>query len=223
MSGYSQIISDINDVSYLLQKAQLCLDLSPITAAIGKIPKSCSKDGLIGYSVDKLKFQITDIPRGTLPSNIEILELYLNIEIHEKKLKEQEVKYPIKADENLSYNFSLELEGLDDSAVCHYASWHLDFDKKDEKDVDFIHPVFHMTFGGNYLKKKIQEGNDFGHMLLLLSPRIPYPPMDLILGIDFVLRNFFKKSQIQGILENRQYQRAVKNSQYRCKLPKLAY
>lgn len=92
MSGYSQIISDINDVSYLLQKAQLCLDLSPITAAIGKIPKSCSKDGLIGYSVDKLKFQITDIPRGTLPSNIEILELYLNIEIHEKKLKEQEVK-----------------------------------------------------------------------------------------------------------------------------------
>lgn len=53
MSGYSQIISDINDVSYLLQKAQLCLDLSPITAAIGKIPKSCSKDGLIGYSVDK--------------------------------------------------------------------------------------------------------------------------------------------------------------------------
>ena len=84
MSGYSQIISDINDVSYLLQKAQLCLDLSPITAAIGKIPKSCSKDGLIGYAVDKLKFQITDIPRGTLPSNIEILELYLNIEIHEK-------------------------------------------------------------------------------------------------------------------------------------------
>lgn len=72
-----------------------------------------------------------------------------------------------------------------------------------------------MTFGGNYLKKKIQEGNDFGHMLLLLSPRIPYPPMDLILGIDFVLRNFFKKSQIQGILENSQYQRAVKNSQYR--------
>ena len=105
MSGYSQIISEINDVSYLLQKAQLCLDLSPITAAIGKIPKSCSKDGLIGYSVDKLKFQISDIPRGTLPSNIEILELYLNIEIHEKKLKEQEVKYPIKIDENLSYNF----------------------------------------------------------------------------------------------------------------------
>ena len=146
MSGYSQIISDINDVSYLLQKAQLCLDLSPITAAIGKIPKSCSKDGLIGYSVDKLKFQITDIPRGTLPSNIEILELYLNIEIHEKKLKEQEVKYPIKADENLSYNFSLELEGLDDSAVCHYASWHLDFDKKDEKDVDLYLANLHTSF-----------------------------------------------------------------------------
>ena len=152
MSSYSQIISDISHVSYLLQKAQVCYDLSPINTAIGRMTKFCGKDGLIGYSVDKLKFQITDIPRGTVPNNIEILELCLNIEINEKKLKEQEVQYPIKVDENLSYNFSLELDGWDKFAVCHYASWHLDFDKKDEKEVDFIHPVFHMTFGGNYFK-----------------------------------------------------------------------
>ena len=58
--------------------------MSPINTAIGRMTKFCGKDGLIGYSVDKLKFQITDIPRGTVPNNIEILELCLNIEINEK-------------------------------------------------------------------------------------------------------------------------------------------
>lgn len=53
MSSYSQIISDISHVSYLLQKAQVCYDLSPINTAIGRMTKFCGKDGLIGYSVDK--------------------------------------------------------------------------------------------------------------------------------------------------------------------------
>ena len=51
MSSYSQIISDISHVSYLLQKAQVCYDLSPINTAIGRMTKFCGKDGLIGYSV----------------------------------------------------------------------------------------------------------------------------------------------------------------------------
>lgn len=217
MSNYTQILNDISNISRLLSKEQICSSTAPIEKALGKLYNiNRQTDGIIGYSVEKLKFEISDIPRGTIPSNIKLMTLCLNIEIHEEVLEVNNICYPIRIDERLKYNFNLELEGLDDNAIPYYASWHLDFDRKDENEVDFIHPSFHLTFGGNYIKNKIQSGNDLGHLLLLLSPRIPYPPMDLVLGIDFILRNFFiRSSKVKNILDNRQYQLAVKNSQSR--------
>lgn len=39
--------------------------------------------------------------------------------------------------------------------------------------------------------------------------------MDVILGIDFILRNFYVNNLIEGILDDPRYKRAVKRSQVR--------
>jgi len=50
------------------------------------------------------------------------------------------------------------------------------------------HPIYHFQLGGRELKDTI---TDYGQALFLDSPRIMHHPMEFILGIDFVLSNFF--------------------------------
>ena len=65
------------------------------------------------------------------------------------------------------------------------SSWHLDYDNNNVQD--FIHPHFHITWGGNKMKDL-----NLGEVLLLPTPRFSYPPMDIVLGVDFILSNFVK-------------------------------
>ena len=65
-----------------------------------------------------------------------------------------------------------------------------------------------MTWGGDVLKNL-----NLGDVLLLPTPRISYPPMDIVLGIDFVLSNFVKVDLYRQIQNDSQYKAAVKNAQ----------
>lgn len=56
------------------------------------------------------------------------------------------------------------------------------------------HPVYHFQFGGNRLNEDehaMPTNLDHGQALFLDAPRIMHHPMELILGIDFILSNFF--------------------------------
>jgi len=71
------------------------------------------------------------------------------------------------------------------------------------------HPAYHFQFAGNKLK---EEEIDYGEALFLDSPRIMHHPMELILGIDFILSNFFPTiwNKIKG---NRQYKKILEKYQ----------
>lgn len=62
-----------------------------------------------------------------------------------------------------------------------------------------------MTFGG-----QIMENVNLGDVLLLPAPRISYPPMDIVLGIDFILSNFVEKKVYNELRCDPQYKSAVK-------------
>ena len=49
--------------------------------------------------------------------------------------------------------------------------------------------------------------------LLLIAPRIPFPPMDYFLGIDFVISNFLNKKEYQKLQSEPNYKRLIKKSQ----------
>lgn len=94
-----------------------------------------------------------------------------------------------------------------------FSSWH--FDKNiPSGPPKCIHPLYHLHFGG---KSMTGSGYSFGDGILLEAPRIQYPPMDMILLVDFVLRNFYDKNEepISDILNDSRYKEIVKNSQFR--------
>ena len=68
-------------------------------------------------------------------------------------------------------------------------AWHLDRDLKKEGDNEslYVHPLYHFQYGGNEISDLVTHG----HHIVLGSPRLPHPPLDGILAIDFILSNYY--------------------------------
>lgn len=200
-----------------LKKAGLCNDTKPIVDAIQDLNARKDKPGCWGYNLQKLVFNKLPTPRGTMPNNIKSLQVVLSVEVHEQDLNSNEIFNPIIVEEKKgserNYNFSIEISGYSDQNKV-LSHWHLDFDS-DSKN-EYIHHEFHLTFGGNAMKSKGEDENQiFGKVLLVPSPRLPHPPMDAILGIDFIIKNFVQKSVADSITTGSQYRKAIKASQER--------
>lgn len=193
------VCADLNLLATILRQEKFCIDTSPLSKIAGELGKSNEW----AYNLQKLKFKIADVPRNTVPSNVTLLEVILDVQIAEKDCNEKQVQNPVVG----TYNFSIEISGqVNGKKVISH--WHLDFDSTSGNE--YIHPDFHLTYGGNQMK-----AINLGDVLLLPSPRISHPPMDAILGIDFIIRNFFKKDKCAKLLSNSQYRKAIQNSQKR--------
>lgn len=177
--------AEIQNIAKILRKERLCTDVSPLTNGYKK--GECN--------VAKLKFNIKDIPRNTTPS-VSILDVLLDLAYKETNNTE----IPIS-----QYCFRITAVGQKQGDVFQ-SSWHLDYDNNTGQN--YIHPHFHLTWGGDILKNL-----NLGDVLLLPTPRISYPPMDIVLGIDFVLSNFVKVDLYRQIQNDSQYKAAVKNAQ----------
>lgn len=186
--------ADLQQIASILQKEKFCVDISPLS----KIASEANKGG---YNLQKLKIKIKDIPNNTRP-NITALEVLLSVQIIETQPTGNIICNPVS-----TYNFHIEISGNDGEKTVH-SSWHLDFDNSNTSD--YIHPSLHLTYGG-----KTMKSTELGNVLLLPTPRIAYPPMDAVLGIDFVLSNFAKIDIYNKIKADSQYKAAVKHSQER--------
>lgn len=213
--GKGAIGSALNNVAELLKKEKICANNKPLLDAAKDLSIRKDSPDVWGYNLQKLVFNNLEVPRGTEPSNVGTLTATLSVEIHEKDLGVKEVSNPIVINKasgaEKKYNLSIEVSGLvendtDINKVLSY--WHLDYDSNEENE--YVHPDFHLTFGGKPMSKI-----KLGDVLLLPAPRLPHPPMDAILGIDFIIRHFIKKEKSNKILNDSQYKKAVKSSQER--------
>lgn len=159
---------------------------------------------IVSYAFTLNFWQITP-PDNTLPA-LQNMDVKLEMNVNENLKNEEE---PIGGD----YTMQLCISGMKDGQryIC---SWHLDLDTS--TDHRYIHPRFHLTYGGKNMRDIINDSSSsFGKLLLLATPRIPYMPMDGILAIDFILNHFYKSDDIGEIISNSQYRKAVKASQRR--------
>lgn len=85
------------------------------------------------------------------------------------------------------------------------SAWHLDLDTSSNPKV--THPLFHLNFGGMQMKR-----SEFFQLIALDSPRIVHHPMDVILAVDFILRNFYKKDQHEQITSLPTYKKILQQS-----------
>lgn len=120
------------------------------------------------------------------------------------------------------YVFELNIDGnyLDEKGEIKTlrSCWHLDKHVESADGTDgipkFTHPSYHFQFGGDYI-----TGRDTGELGILANPRLPHPPMDIFLGFNFVINNFFNRGDyefVNKILSDYDYHVIIKRAQERC-------
>lgn len=188
-------------------------DTSQLEALVGK-SKHTSSD-IWEYSTSRLIFRKIDLQRHVRPEAIKpdddaTLELEVGFNGQYSVLTNKIYDH-IKS---LAVRITINLESIDEDLVVieRNCLWHLD--KHDyTKAVNSSHPLYHFEFGGS--SKTETEGFSYGHFILLDTPRIMHPPLDIVLAIDFVLKHFYPYSQSKSLTDKAQYKEIIKNAQYR--------
>lgn len=202
------IKADLELISDLLVRNGICEDPSPIQKAIGHSYKH-SKDESWEYKIVNLKF-ILDTFSHVIPQGADLLELYLSMDLKGLYTSNKALN-PL-----LDMQLNIVIQGLNKEGDDLLASWH--FDKHDPDDDDeeskFLHPEYHFTYGGRKMWGYTTTLN-WGASLILPTPRFHYPPLDGILGIDFVLSNYIKKDRRNKITKLPEYKKMIRRSQER--------
>ncbi len=129
-------------------------------------------------------------------------------------------------DHFISLNVNIEIEitdwALDENGEWEAplkAAWHLD--KNIDTFVDstnFIHPEYHFHFGGMRMEHTFNQEHvkpRYSGILILDAPRLQHPPLDPILAIDFVIKNFYKYKTHCSITDQKSYNDIIANAQNR--------
>lgn len=204
----SEVAYDLNSLADTLVKYSTVKDAKPLYDAASKL-YALRSDEQYQYECNNLVFSYDGQISGTIPLGVKYLEIILNIEFGGIVVKDNKFGSPVS-----NLQFDLELHGMDDNTDQYYCAWHLD---KHIKQVDdgpnkYVHPDYHLTFGGNKMEGK---GNIFGQCLIVPMPRLAHPPMDAILGIDFIIHNFLPIEQKSSLLLDPAYIQVVRNSHIR--------
>lgn len=87
------------------------------------------------------------------------------------------------------------------------------FDEQETKDK--IDAVFlsHSVKSSEFIKCAVNHSNTSFVPLYMIAPRIPFPPVDEYLGLDFVISNFFEKSSYICFRKNAFFKQKIAESQ----------
>lgn len=200
----SSIKIDIFNVARVLKKMNICNN----TYSLDKVRLKSDGRNKFEYSVFGLNFTNIPLPRNTKYKDASI-QVSLDVVIKEKEIDDKITDIPIileKKEDNYIFEFKIILSNRKKQ---HTDCWHLDYDNRPSES-EYIHPFFHLTHGG-----KGMDGLDLGQTMLLLTPRFPFMPFDIILGIDFIIANFYKKDVYKKLYSDSLYRLAIQHSQDR--------
>lgn len=205
----NSIYSDLESLAYLLVSNGICKDPSPIYTAAARCLSS-SDNNFWQYKIEDLVFEIGQmghsIPRGAC-----LIKAIFSINLKGRYYNIKSICNPLT-----DIELNLELIGSSSDTKTQddlYSAWHFDRHQFDDNNVTkFIHPEFHFTFGGRRMWDKTL---DYGSSLILPSPRFTHPPLDGILGIDFVIQNYLENSVHIKLTQSQEYRRILYNSQCR--------
>lgn len=164
--------------------------------------KNCQdnkKNKTKSYEFPELLIKIIppSLPRNCInPDNISNIEITLEASVTYSNFNVDKVVDPLHA---LYFVVSISSD-----KPKGFQSWHLD-KQGDAPLSNYIHPEYHMTFGGSKLKEKKSNGFTFGEGLYFGTPRLMHPPMDFILGIDFILNHYVDSDYAKVFLEHEKY------------------
>lgn len=209
--NYFQLFSDFCDV-LLKHKDQLYeFQFYPEEIDLIKNKNFNNSGKICSYSFRRIKVVLDKgrFPNHTIPEELDFIKIVLSIDnsIEIKTAKDKDVEDLFCCLDSLNIELS-SCKGENE----YLSSWHLDrhIQGKDEKSPSNLHPMYHLTFGGHHMEKEQKPNSDeFGRSLILRAPRIMHPPMELILGIDFIFNHFIPKDELE-LLSDPGYLRIIK-------------
>lgn len=184
----AKVAKSLELLAEILTKERIVDDISPLQRAAHNC-RRYPKDGKWGYSVENLIFRRLGNLR-VFQEGFDIRHATLQFSVIVEGLCE----IPERNDPLTLLELNIDLFGsYEGESNIEEAStaWHLDKHIYEDPS-EFVHPVYHISFGGKHLESKINNKNN--PVLLIDSPRIAHPPLDAVLGIDFVITNFLGTS-----------------------------
>ncbi|PRY09814.1 hypothetical protein CLV24_11718 [Pontibacter ummariensis] len=161
-----------------------------------------------GYTLNTVMFTMgqANQPREIKPSDSSVDTIAINAVVIGNYTEDAVVTDP------LSYlEFNIITSGKDANKKKMVSSWHLDRDLGNSINTNEMHPLYHFQYGGRNLH--LPSGNfEYGSHLVLGTPRIMHFPLDAILGVDFVLSNFFGRKR-EGLCKMPTYTSPVVEAQ----------
>jgi len=206
------LATDLRKLADVLYEFFPTADISSIESAITQlrdinyipqIHREDSNPNFWGYEISRLIFKFSVLPRHIRPTHCKDLILILDIKAVGHCDDIGSLNDPFRL---LEFNIVIEGKKFK-KKVSKYVStsYHLDrhLIGEDDGESEFAHPIYHFQFGGRKLMQR--EGLKTGDILILDSPRISHYPMEAILGIDFVLSNFFPNTWKKMRSESSEY------------------
>lgn len=218
---------ELDDLARLLNGKPQCPDAYPLFAAAQQC-REHRHPSLLHYTpsadewcyeVKDLIFRLESVP-NSVPKGVNSVSLELSVKICAKAtdLWEEPIPNNHIVDPFTWLEFNMVLRGFRDieGKIPVFCSWHLDRHILESSDgqPDYMHPLYHIHLGGSKLWDTVGAGYDYGCSLVLESPRFAHPPMDAILGVDFVLTNYFPLTSL-SIRQDNQYCNLVETAQAR--------
>ena len=197
------LASDLDLLRRLISRYLVCRNSEILSKAINDLKSM--KDGKgWAYSIEGIIFDFISL-RNIRPLNAN--NIFLELSISVKGLVED--CYKIK-DPFTQLEFNIVIHGESNQNTPLLCSFHLDRHIESPGNANSsIHPIYHMHFGGHRMDFTTFN---FGQLILLESPRFAHYPMELILGIDFILSNFFYEKWLE-LREDGQYTNLIRNYQ----------
>lgn len=194
---------DLSTLMDLIRKYELPIE----STSLATLDSQLQYQNEFKIIVDDVTFKVTKKISGTIPSEIDAISIILSHKCEIDYNKNIATNDPI-----CDYGFQVHIKAYDKQKKQYTNWWHLDKNIASDKP-KFTHPYYHFQAGGNEA-----EGVDPGGLILLSSPRLPHPPMDLFLGIHFIINNFFSSKDypfVNEILLDEDYKGIILRSQKR--------
>ncbi|MFA8300551.1 MAG: hypothetical protein ACEPOV_10345 [Hyphomicrobiales bacterium] len=157
-----------------------------------------------GYSIENIELGIT-ADRHLKPRELISAKASLSISIVSNYTDWEKIKDPFY---ELSFNVTIKGINPKSNDGAHYFGFHIDRHHESQASEE-IHPVYHLQYNLNPRK---DENFDYGGTLNMDSPRFLHYPVDLILGLTFLIGNF-QPENYQKLIEDREVKKIIKEYQ----------
>lgn len=178
---------DLSEFINLIQVYEVPMEITELSNLDSQFQYN---NGTFNVSVENVLFTIKKKISGTIPSDINELQILFTHKCEIDPSLDENVDDPISV-----YDFQLHIKGYSDDNKEYVNWWHLDKNIPSAAP-KFTHPYYHFQTGGDKI-----ESVDPGQLVVLGAPRLPHPPMDLFLGVHFIVNNFYSSKDYEFVPE----------------------